>query len=226
MISVIIPVLNERPNIRNCIDVVLSEGADLEVIVCDGGSTDGTAAIVETYRDRYVTLLQTPKGRGTQMNAGASAAKGDILLFLHGDTRLEKGWHDAVLRALEDPAVAAGAFTLRIDNPKRHYRLIESVVKCRCRIFKLPYGDQALFMKRKVFEKIGGYRNIPLMEDIDIAERLKGAGRVVILGEGAVTDARRWEREGWLCTSARNHFVRCLYRSGFDPNKLARIYYR
>jgi rSAM/selenodomain-associated transferase 2 len=226
MISVIIPVFNECQNIRNCIEGVLSEGTGSEIIVCDGGSTDGSPDAVETFLDSCVTLLRTRKGRGTQMNAGASAAGGDILLFLHADTRLDRGWHDAVLRALDDPAVAAGAFSLRIGNPKWRYRLIEYMVKYRCRILKLPYGDQALFMKRNVFERIGGYRDIPLMEDVEIADRLKGAGTIVILDKVAVTDARRWEKEGWLYTSARNQLIRCLYRIGVDPGKLAGIYYR
>ncbi len=226
MISVIIPVFNECQNIRKCIEGILSEGTGSEIIFCDGGSTDGSPDAVEAYRDSCVTLLRTRKGRGTQMNAGASAAGGDILLFLHADTRLDRGWHDAVLRALEDPAVVAGAFSLRIGNPKWRYRLIEYMVKYRCRILKLPYGDQALFMKRNVFERIGGYRDIPLMEDVEIADRLKGAGRIVILDKGAVTDARRWEKEGWLYTSARNQLIRCLYRIGVDPGKLAGIYYR
>ena len=226
MISVIIPVLNERQSIRRCIGEVLSQAAGSEIIVCDGGSTDGSPDIVEEFRDRGVILVRTRKGRGTQMNAGASAASRDILLFLHADTRLERGWRDAVIQALEDPAVAGGAFSLRIDDPGKQYRLIESWVKCRCRLFKLPYGDQAIFMKRNVFERIGRYKDIPLMEDADIAERVKSAGRIVILGKRAVTHARRWEKEGWLYTSLRNQLIRCMYRLGVDPHKLAGIYYR
>jgi len=226
MISVIIPVLDERQSIRRCIGEVLSEAATSEIIVCDGGSTDGMPDIVEEFGDRGVILVRTRKGRGTQMNAGASTASRDILLFLHADTRLERGWHDAVIQALDDPAVAGGAFSLRIDNPKKQYRLIESWVKCRCRLFTLPYGDQAIFMKRNVFERIGRYKDIPLMEDVDIAERMKSAGRIVILGKRAVTDARRWEKEGWLYTSLRNQLIRWLYRIGVDPHKLAGIYYR
>jgi rSAM/selenodomain-associated transferase 2 len=226
MISVIIPIVNERQNIRRCIEAVLSEGADSEIIVCDGGSTDGSPDIVEECGERSVTLLRTGKGRGTQMNAGASAARGDILLFLHADTRLENGWYEAVMRALEEEGSAGGAFTLRIDSPQKQFRLIESWVKLRCRIFKLPYGDQAIFMKRNMFERIGRYKDIPLMEDVDIVERMKSSGGVVILGKNAVTDARRWEKEGWLYTSVRNQLIMLLYRIGVDPHTLAEIYYR
>ena len=225
-ISVIIPVLNERENIGRCIEGVLSEGTRSEVIVCDGGSTDGSLEIVERYRGKGVALLRTRKGRGVQMNAGASAAEGDIFLFLHADTRLERGWFAAVTTAVDDPAVAGGAFSLQIDNPSKRYRLIESWVKFRCRFFLLPYGDQAIFIRRGTFEKVGGYKDIPLMEDVDIAERMKNTGRISILRKKAVTDARRWEKEGWLYTSVRNQTIMLMYRFGVEPGRLARMYYR
>jgi rSAM/selenodomain-associated transferase 2 len=225
-ISVIVPVFNEFGNIRRCIEEVLSEGGGPEIIVSDGGSTDGGPDVVRGYRDNGVTLIRTKKGRGPQMNAGASAAKGDVLLFLHSDTRLEPGWYGAVMTAIDDPAVAGGAFSLHIDSPAKKYRLVESWVKFRCRFFSLPYGDQAIFMKRDVFEKIGGYKDIPLMEDVDIVGRLKEAGRMAILHNNAVTDARRWEKEGWLYTSIRNQMIMLMYRLGADPRRLAGIYYR
>lgn len=226
MISVIIPTLDEEQNIRGCIDSILSEGFDTQVIVSDGGSTDGTRDITREYRDKGVVLLKTRKGRGSQMNGGASAAGGEILLFLHADTRLEKGWNDAVTRALQNEGCAGGAFALHIDSPRRQFRLIESWVRLRCRIFRLPYGDQALFMRKKTFMEIGGYRDIPLMEDVDIIKRLKEIGKIVMLSEEVVTSARRWEREGWVCTAARNQLIMLLYKMGMDPQRLVRMYYR
>jgi rSAM/selenodomain-associated transferase 2 len=226
MISVIIPTFNEREGIRACIEHVLSERGDTEVIVCDGGSTDGTPDVVREYGDKGVLLVKTQKGRGTQMNAGAAEAGGDILLFLHADTSLERGWYDAVTRALGDTKRSGGAFSLRIDSPRRQFRMIESLVNLRCRICKLPYGDQAIFMRRRTFIDVGGYRDIPLMEDVDMVERLKAAGTIVMLAQQAVTAARRWEREGWLYTSARNQLIMLLYRMGADPRRLARMYSR
>jgi rSAM/selenodomain-associated transferase 2 len=224
MISVIIPTFNERQNIDGCIGSVLSGRCGPEIIVCDGGSTDGTPDVAAGYGG--VTLLRTHKGRGTQMNAGAVAARGDILLFLHADTRLEKGWCEAITRRLDDEKPAGGAFTLSIDSPGMQFRLIEWWVKFRCRIFALPYGDQGLFMRRKTFVEIGGYRDIPLMEDVDIMARLKKTGKIVVLREKAITSARKWEREGWVFTSVRNQLIMLLYRLGVDPRKLDRLYYR
>jgi rSAM/selenodomain-associated transferase 2 len=226
MISVIIPAFNEREGIRACIEHVLSERGDTEVIVCDGGSTDGTPDVVREYGEKGVLLVKTQKGRGAQMNAGAAGAGGDILVFLHADTILEKGWHEAVTAALKDRKRSGGAFSLRIGSPGRQFRMIESLVNLRCRICKLPYGDQAIFMRRQTFIGVGGYRDIPLMEDVDIVERLKAFGTIVMLDQKAVTAARRWEREGWLCTSARNQLIMLLYRLGTDPRRLARMYSR
>ncbi len=226
MISVIIPTLNERQVIRACIESVLSGRHNGEVVVSDGGSADGTPGVVREYAGRNVLLVEGGKGRGTQMNAGASVAHGDVFLFLHADTRLDKGWDDAVTAAMKDAGTAAGAFSLRIDSDRRHFRLIEAWVRFRCRLFSLPYGDQAIFVRRRTFLDIGGYREIPLMEDVDLIARLKATGRIVVRQEKVFTSARRWEREGWLFTSARNPLIMLLYRLGVDPKRLARMYCR
>lgn len=222
MISVIIPALNEEQSIRETLAAVLTEAPDAEVVVADGGSTDHTAEIAEGCG---ALVVRSPRGRGIQMNAGASVSKGDVLVFLHADTVLEAGWSADVLRLLQDPGIAAGAFRLRIDAAGTGYRLIEKWVGLRSRVFSLPYGDQGLFMRRETFQKLSGFREIPLMEDVDMVERLREHGRVVVLPRRAVTQARRWRSRGILRTSLMNHTIMLLYRLGADPRRLARIYY-
>lgn len=224
MISVIIPTLNEEDNIERCIRGIKKEDAGCEIIVADGGSTDRTVEIAGA--DEGIKVIRTGKGRGLQMNEGAAAAAGEILLFLHADTRLEEGWSSALLPSLKDRSVAGGAFTFKVDSPERHYRLIESWVSLRCSIFKLPYGDQGIFVRRDVFECIGGYREIPLMEDVDIIERVRKAGRIAILDKKAFTHHRRWAKQGWVRASLMNQMIMLLYRLGGSPDRLAKIYYR
>jgi rSAM/selenodomain-associated transferase 2 len=224
MISVIIPTLNEHENIRGCIECIKAEGGDSEIIVCDGVSSDATVEIVKECDG--TTLLETGRGRGVQMNGGAEAANGDVLLFLHADTRLERGWSRALLSVLADESVAGGAFTLKIDNPGPQYRLIERWVKFRCNIFRLPYGDQGIFVRKDIFNKIGGYRDIPLMEDVDIIRRLKREGKVELLEKCAVTNDRRWVNNGWLRASVMNQMIMLMYKLGVDPHTLKKIYYR
>ena len=224
MISVIIPTLNEEDNIGRCIRAIRSEDHCCEVILADGGSTDRTVEIAGTYEG--VRIVKTGRGRGLQMNKGAAAAGGEVLLFLHADTRLEEGWTRAIVSLLDDRSVAGGAFSFRVDNPERHYRLIELWVGLRCGIFKLPYGDQGIFVRRDIFDGLGGYREIPLMEDVDIIARMKRAGRIVILDTRAFTHHRRWAREGWVRASLMNQMIMVMYRLGLDPDRLAKIYYR
>ncbi len=224
MISVIIPTLNEEDNIERCIRSVRGEEVGHEIIVADGGSTDGTVRIASAFEG--VRIVETGKGRGLQMNAGASLSSGDILLFLHADTRLEEGWGGAIRSSLADRSVVGGAFTFRVDSAKKQYRLIELLVKLRCAAFKLPYGDQGIFMRRDIFRELGGFREIPLMEDLEVIGRMKKMGRLIILDKKAFTHQRRWERKGWARASLENQMIRLLYGLGRDPEKLARIYYR
>jgi rSAM/selenodomain-associated transferase 2 len=224
MISVVIPALNEGKTVRRCIERVKAEGADCEIIVVDGGSSDNTLEEVELFQD--VLLVQTGKGRGHQLNAGAAAAQGEVLLFLHADTVLEEGWSMAVASAFERDDVAGGAFTFRIDCPGRRYRLTEYWVKLRCRLFILPYGDQGIFVRRDIFDELKGYREIPVMEDVDIVERMRRLGHIAILEKKAYVHARKWIKEGWIRTAVRNQVVMLMYRCGVAPYHLARIYYR
>jgi rSAM/selenodomain-associated transferase 2 len=223
MISVIIPTLNEEKHINGCIESILSERAGCEIIVADGGSTDRTIELANECEE--VRVVRTDRGRGLQMNRGALSARGVVFLFLHADTRLEKGWSRDMDAALSDNAAAGGAFTLKISADERHFRLIELWVKARCAVFGLPYGDQGIFVRRAVFEKLGGYRDIPLMEDVDIVRRMRRTGRIVMLPGKAFTSPRKWSREGWIRVSLMNQFLMILYRLGVDPRRLARLYY-
>ena len=224
MISVIIPTLNEEDNIARCIRSIGMEQPGCEIILADGGSTDRT--LERAGACDGVRIVKTGKGRGLQMNKGAAAASGDIFLFLHADTTLEEGWSRAVLSLLDDGSVAGGAFTFKVDSDESRYRLIEFWVSLRCSIFTLPYGDQGIFVRRDVFKRLGGYREIPLMEDVDMIGRLKKKGRIAILGKRAFTHCRRWKKEGWVRVSLQNQLIMILYGLGQSPDTLAKRYYR
>jgi len=224
MISIIIPALNEEAHIGACIAAIKKNDDSCEIIVTDGGSSDRTAEIAG--RQQGVRVVKVARGRGLQMNAGASHATGEILLFLHADTILEEGWSKAVEAAMQNASIVGGAFTFAIPHPGKKYRLVEQWVRFRCSLFMLPYGDQGIFVRRDVFKKLEGYKDIPLMEDVDLIERMKGLGRIIILDKRAYTSERRWLKKGLLRTAALNQMIMFLYRIGISPHKLARIYYR
>jgi len=224
MISVIIPTLNEEHNIGRCIESIRSDRAIHEIIVADGGSSDKTVDIAESHGG--IRVIRTEKGRGTQMNKGAAFAGGDIFLFLHADTYLERGWYNEIMSCLCEPSIAAGAFTFRIDSPESYYRLIEYWVKFRCVVLNLPYGDQGIFVRREVFESLGGYKNIPLMEDVDLVERMKKVGPIKMLRKEAYIHSRKWDEEGWIRRSFLNQMIMIRYRLGADPERLAKLYYQ
>jgi rSAM/selenodomain-associated transferase 2 len=224
MISVIIPTLNEEKTLGRCIASLRKEESAYEIIVADGGSRDRTREVAERYPG--VRFVQTEEGRGNQMNIGASHARGEVLIFLHADTILERGWDREITVALRDDDATGGAFTFAIDNPLRKYRIVEAWVSMRCRAFRLPYGDQAIFVRRSVFEKLAGYNNMPLMEDVDLVTRMKKLGRFSILEKRAVTSGRRWVSKGLIKTAAINQLTMLLYRLGVNPERLARFYYR
>ena len=221
--SVIIPVLDDRPQLGLTLDA-LGRCEPVEVIVVDGGEHDRSAALEE--RHPHVRWLRSSPGRALQMNVGASQARGEWLIFLHADTRLPNRWLDELDRAGRDPAIVGGSFTFQLDSDSRWARVIERGVAARVRWLNLPYGDQALFVRREVFRSLGGYRDMPLMEDVEFVRRLNRAGRLHHSLLPVVTSARRWERDGAIRQSAENVALVILYFLGVSPEHLARLYRR
>jgi rSAM/selenodomain-associated transferase 2 len=224
MISVIIPTLNEEHCIAGCIEDLLREECGFEIVVVDGGSVDGTAELAERYPG--VTVIRSPKGRGLQMDLGAASASGEVLLFLHADTLLERGWASAISSVMEDTDASGGAFSFNINAQDWKYRLVEKWVAMRCKYFRLPYGDQAIFAGKNAFELAGGYRGLPLMEDVDLVKRLKRLGEFRMLKNKAMTSERRWLKKGVIRTAALNQLMMLLYKAGVSPRCLERLYYR
>jgi rSAM/selenodomain-associated transferase 2 len=223
-ISIVIPVLNEAAALPRTLRALssLALGGGHELIVVDGGSADGTVEAAREFSDRVILAR---KGRGTQLKAGAAASTGGILFFMHADCVPLPGVFDAIRHALSEEGVCAGAFDISIDSPKRRYRVIERAANLRSRLTSIPYGDQGLFMLREIYEGIGGYSEIPLMEDIDIAVRLKKKGRMVFLRPPIKVSPRRWEKEGIFYTTLRDWGIAVLY-SVFDvpPEKFLSRY--
>ena len=218
-ISAIIPTRNEADRIAGAVEATLAGGV-YETIVADGGSSDGTAAVARRAGAR---VLQTQPGRGTQMNSGAAAARGDILLFVHADTRLPEQFAERIAGTLERPEVCAGAFKLRIDDPRRSLRWIERIANWRSRVMQLPYGDQTLFITRKRFAQIGGFPDIPIMEDYVIVRRLRRLGRIAICEADALTSARRWIERGVWRTTWVNQMCVLAYLAGIQPERIAKL---
>ena len=229
-LSIIVPVLNEQAIIGRTVDHLLAAGKDVpaEIIIVDGDPTGSTIREIRLQYGKDQETVKTivgPKGRGPQMNAGASAAAGRVLLFVHADTRLPERGCQLVLDTLRRPDIAAGAFSLGIENGRRIYRLIETWANIRSAVLKIPYGDQAIFIKKRVFEDIGGYAGIPLMEDIDIMRRLKKGGfKTALIREAVYTSARRWENQGVIYGIIRNNLLSWLFYAGVNPSVLKQFY--
>ncbi len=220
-ISIIIPVLNEANTIARVISTARN-AENVEIIVADGGSSDGTVEIAQNQAD--IAISTTP-GRARQMNAGAAASTGDILLFLHADTLLPRGYDSGVRQALAKPSSAAGAFELKIDGRRLCLRLVETGVNWRSNFLQMPYGDQAIFLSSATFDKIGGFPDLPLMEDFEFVRQLKKQGRIEIVPQSVLTSARRWQQVGVLKTTAINQIVIIAYFLGVSPDRLA-FWYR
>nr|WP_256387479.1 TIGR04283 family arsenosugar biosynthesis glycosyltransferase [Chroococcidiopsis sp. TS-821] len=221
------PVVNEATNLPQTLASIQPDRA-LEIIVVDGGSSDRTLEIAHSFG---VKVLSAPvANRAVQMNLGALSATGDILLFLHADTRLPKGFDTLIHQALNTPKhhkqVIAGAFALHIDAALLSLRIIERGVNWRSRWLQMPYGDQAIFMKSVTFHQIGGFPQLPIMEDFELMRQLRRQGRIAIISVPAIVSARRWLRLGVWQTTIINQLAIISYLIGVPPQKIARWYYQ
>ena len=221
-ISVIIPTLDEEQNIVSLLGD-LQRARRLEVIVADGGSRDRTVA---RARDMGARVITTRPGRARQMNRGAAAARGRSLFFVHADSRLPAGFDDLLRRALGAQGVAAAAFRLRIDAPGVGLRFVEFWANLRSRVLQMPYGDQGLCLSVALFENLGGFPALPIMEDFELVRRLRARGRVVVLPAAIRTSPRRWLNVGVGRTTLINQAIVCAYLTGVPPRKLTRFYRR
>jgi rSAM/selenodomain-associated transferase 2/rSAM/selenodomain-associated transferase 1 len=220
-LSIVIPVLNDTEPLQRLLATIRPDPR-VDIVVVNGGAPDDRLTAICRRPD--VRLLTSAPGRGCQMNVGASAAAGRWIVFLHADTRLPPQWVDEIRRADAVPAVVGGSFRFRLDSGAWQARLIERAVEWRVRWLDLAYGDQALFVRRDVFDAMGGYREWPLMEDVDFVRRLRQAGKLYHSAQPVLTSARRWERDGWWRRSARNVRLQALFFAGVSAERLARWY--
>lgn len=223
-ISIVVPVLDEAEYINSLVERLRSQDgiAHFEIIVVDG---DPRGATIGVIRDDGVITRVAEKGRACQMNAGAEAAKGEILLFLHADTQLPENALAKIEGVLENQNYVAGAFDLSIASKRLSLRFIAARASLRSRITRVPYGDQAIFIRKSYFDKIGGFEEVPLLEDVELMCRIRKRGdKIIILPDLVTTSARRWEKEGVFFTTLRNMLIINLYRLGVSPERLARYY--
>jgi rSAM/selenodomain-associated transferase 2 len=213
-ISAVVPTLNAAHHLPACLEAL--SAAD-EVVVADGGSSDATQAIARSGGAR---LVEGPPGRGLQLAAGAAAARGDVLVFVHADTRLSAEWVELVRIHAAQSSLPA-CFRLRLDDPAWQARIIEHGVAVRTRLLGLPYGDQGLVIRRDAYERSGGFRPLPLMEDVDLLRR---TGRPIMFNADALTSAERWRKDGWLRRSSRNLACLALWKLGLSAHHVAALY--
>jgi len=221
-VTVIVPALNEGGGLADMLAALgPARAAGHEVILVDGGSADGTRAIAAPLVDRVAT---SPRGRAVQMNAGAKQARGDLLIFLHADTVLPWDALQTLLQVFPAAGGAWGRFDLRLSGGRLSFRLIERLINLRSRLTGIATGDQAIFISRDLFEDVGGYPPIPLMEDIALSRMLKRRGRPLCLRDTVLTSSRRWEERGVFRTTLLMWRLRLAFALGADPHRLARAY--
>jgi rSAM/selenodomain-associated transferase 2 len=221
VISVVVPAIDEEGGISDCLRSARDPEVS-EIVVVDGGSTDRTPEIAAALADQ---VLRTGPGRALQMNAGAAASCGEVLLFLHADTRLPHGFGSAVRRAI-DSGAAGGRFDVRIRGRHPAFGFLSAAINARSRATGIATGDQAPFVTRAAFEALGGFEAVPLMEDVRFTARLRCLGRVEALRERVETSGRRWEEHGFLRTVLLMWRLRLLHALGVSPGRLARMYPR
>ena len=225
-LSVVIPALNEAGTLPLLLADLGTWPRDLEILAVDGGSNDATAAV---SRNCGAGLLLSPaSGRGQQLRWGAAQAHGPWLLVLHADSRLPTGWVDAVTAVLERPDAETQAwyFDFKVSGTRPMLRLLEQAVAWRSRWRQRPYGDQGLLIHRGLYTAVGGYRPIPLMEDLDLVQRLAARSRLRRIGHPLITSGRRWQRQGVLSLAWRNALLRQRWARGESADELARDYIR
>jgi rSAM/selenodomain-associated transferase 2 len=221
-ISAVIPTLNAADTLAQPLAALRASPLVKEAIVVDGGSSDKTISIA---RAAGVRVIAAPRGRGVQLAAGAGAASSDWLLFLHADCRLAAGWDVAVTAFVAAPEAAsrAGYFDFALDDTAPAARRLERIVAWRCRVLALPYGDHGLLVARTLYDAVGGFAPLPLMEDVEFVRRL-GRRRLVSIGAGCLASPRRYRRGGYWRRPLRNILCLGLYFAGVPPERIARLY--
>jgi len=222
--SIIIPVLHESEIINTLLKKLkhIATNEAFEIIVVDGSPTQDTLRVIS---DTNVKKYSCQQGRGRQMNEGAAHASGDILVFLHADTFLPLNAFSLIQTALKNKQYVGGAFTLQIQPQIAFFRMISAYSTLRSQITRAPYGDQVIFLRKTYFDAIGGYQDIPLMEDVELMRRIKKKkGQIVILLHPVITSARRWDHEGFVYTLLRDNIIIFLYWCGMPAEKLAKFY--
>jgi len=221
--SIIMPVLNEARGLGEVLQhlqAVREQGAEL--LLVDGGSSDASAVVAAAYCDQ---VLSATRGRAAQMNAGAAAASGDLLIFLHADTRLPVDALHSIVQGMGAVNAAWGRFDVRLSGPQWRLRVVEQMMNWRSRYSGMATGDQAIFVRREVFERIGGFPPLPLMEDLALSKRLRREGRPLCLRGPVITSSRRWEQQGILRTVLLMWRLRLAWLLGADAASLARRYH-
>ena len=219
-ISIIIPALNEEKTIAKTIDSV-NDGFNVEVIVVDGGSSDKT---VYEAKSAGAQIIKSQPPRSSQMNKGAEEAKGEILLFLHADTILPSGYELTVRGTLDYPEICAGAFHFKLDEESPSLSRSEKLANFRSEILKMPYGDQGIFLKKSLFDEVGGFPEMPIMEDFEFVRRVRKYGDIFTAPFPAITSDRRWKERGVLKTTTINQLMIVGYYLGISPEKLRKWY--